>query len=91
MSASSWDAQERVGEVRLSPQTTLLVSLVRRSGRWYVRLRTYRLEPRRRGQRSVPGNQGLIVPVEAVGELVALLRQADTQIPRKPWEPPASS
>jgi hypothetical protein len=79
--AAYWDSQQRLGQVRLSDRDTVLVSLVSKADRYYVRLRVHRRELSEGVTRSVPGNQGLIVPVAAAADLAALLRQVTVLVP----------
>src|SRR4028118_2371959 len=69
------DAQQRVGEVRLSERDILLVSRVQHGQQWYARLRVHRLTQHGSTLHKVPGEQGLIVPLEQVAAVVAVLQQ----------------
>src|SRR5687767_3269670 len=71
-----WEAQEGIGQLALSKRDTLVISLVGKADHWYVRVRMYRREEVDGEVRSVPGNQGLILPVDRAGDLAALLQQA---------------
>ena len=88
---STWDAQERIGEVRLSDRSTLLVSLVRRAGRWYVRMQTHRWEGEGNAARWVLGNHGLILRIEVIGEVDTALWVAVSSHVNVPGRPPAES
>ena len=53
-----WDAQERIGEVRLSERDVLLVSRVRHEDRWYARLRGHRLTAHGRHRKTCRESKG---------------------------------
>ena len=83
-----WDAQERVGSVRLSARDTLIVSRVRHADAWYIRLQVHRSEVVDGVPRSTPGQRGVILPAAVGVELAALLQQAGERPPRQRAPPP---
>jgi hypothetical protein len=85
-SAAYWDTQEGIGQLALSKRDTLVVSLVGKADHWYVRVRMHRKEEVDGEVRSVPGNQGLIIPVDRAGDLAALLQQAQARQPSHGFE-----
>ena len=79
--ATYWDSQARIGEARLSERDTLVVSLVRHGDAQYVRLQVHRRTLVDGVLQSVPGQKGVILPIDTVADVAELLTQATARRP----------
>ena len=81
-----WDSQERIGQVSLSERDSLVVSLVRHGSTQYVRLQVHRRMLVDGVLQSVPGQKGVILPIDTVANVGELLVQATERRTVNPYQ-----
>ncbi len=84
--ANYWDSQERIGQVSLSERDALVVSLVRHGAAHYVRLQVHRHTLVDGVPQSVPGQKGVILPIDTAADVAELLIQAAERRPANPYQ-----
>jgi hypothetical protein len=78
---SYWEDHQGIGEFPISPHSRVLVSTVMKEGRWYIRLRTYRLVQRGGKEQWIHTNQLMLFPPESIPALRALLAESVESLP----------
>ena len=79
-----WDRQEPIGQVSLSERDMLVVSLVTHGAAQYVRLQVHRRTLVEGVLQSVPGQKGVILPIDTAADVAELLVQATERRPADP-------
>lgn len=78
---SYWEDHQGIGEFPISAHSRVLVSTVMKEGRWYIRLRTYRLAQRGGKEQWIHTNQLMLFPPESIPTLRALLHASVESLP----------
>ena len=81
---SYWDSQEHIGQVSLSARDALVVSLVGHGDAQYVRLQVHCRTLVDGVLQNVPGQKGVIPPIDAAADVAELLVQATERRPADP-------